>query len=162
MKYLPLFIGVIILSCNAPTKETPKEQTMIKDDKPCKMIPFFQLDQDTVTTGEMVTGIIGVITSDVDDTKLAEALKSLEYQIDTVNVQGRSFPADSLYFSSGRINDSTFRFAFKSGANQNQSILKKKEFSAFVKLSLPGDTKSEPMGCEFTNKFSYYVKGRPK
>ena len=73
MKYLLLIVAVIVLSCKAPT-ETPTGQAKIKDEKPCKMIPFFQLDHDTITTGEMVSGIIGGITSDVDDPKLAEAL----------------------------------------------------------------------------------------
>lgn len=162
MRDLPITIFCIcsiIMSCQAPTKETSKTEIMTRDERRCKMIPFFQLDHDTISSGEMVTGIIGVITSDVDDVKLAEALKSLEYQIDTAIVHCSFIPADSLYSSTGRINDSTFRFTFKSRANPNQRILKK-EFSASVRLTILGDSLSEPMGCEFVNKFSYYIKGR--
>lgn len=143
--------GIIWISSCRESKD--KRNEALSDAGPA-VNPRFKLDKDTINLGDSLTGIIGVVFKpSIAGTERQLLTKSLSYRIDTTDTD---LTNDAQFYSTKKINDTTFRFAILP-VHHDSVTFEKKWVYASVKV-LTHSTDNQKQDYIFRSQFEYYVK----
>jgi hypothetical protein len=118
------------------------------------MNPLLRLDSDTIHLGDSLTGIIGaVFKPSITEKQRQQLIATISYRIDTTDTE---LTGDAIFYKSGKLDDSTFRFAMLPKHN-DVDLISRKSFYACIHVQFysPDNQKQDHT---FRNRFEYYVK----
>lgn len=118
------------------------------------IIPRMKLYRDTIKFGDTLTGLIGcVFRPTITEIQKEQIIKSLSYRIDANHID---LTAETEFFKTSRINDSTFRFAFL--PQSDISLMPEmRSFYASVKVEFYAPDQ-RIQDYTFQERFVYYVR----